>query len=200
MALLDRLFGRKSLSRLTPAELRKEEILLSRQRDRLMNKLESIASQKQRIFKDGARQKSPELRRALAQQFEMKTQEQLLAARELSVRSKEVLTVARLRMVKENRQHGRGRGRLNIGAADVARISAWIEDDAVSQDLYAQKLDAMLEIGGETDAEALGQAGLGSAGQELLNMGEQRDRGKAKPAAAFDQADAAARRAAERTE
>lgn len=196
MSLLDKLFGRKTLSRLTPAELRKEEILLTKQRDRLMKKIESMADEKQRIFQDGAKQKSPELRKALAQQFELRTQEQLMAARELGVRSKELLTVARVRMVKENRQHGRGRGRLNITAGDVARIAAWIEDDAVSQDVYVQKLDAMLELGAESDAEALGAAGLGGAGQELMNLWEQMDRGKVKPGAAYEQADAAARRAA----
>lgn len=200
MAILDKLFGRKSLSRLTPAELRKEEILLSRQRDRLMKKIESIASDKQRIFQNGAKQKSPELRKALAQQFELKTQEQLLAGRELNVRSKELLTVARLRMVKENRQTGRGRGRLNVSAGDVARISAWIEDDAVSQDIYLQKLDAMLELGGETDAEALGGTRLSTAGHELLSIWDQMDRGKVKSDQAFSQADAAARRSAEQSE
>lgn len=200
MAILDRIFGRKSLSQLTPAELRKEEILLTKQRDRLLKQIEQSAAEKQRIFQSGAKSKSPELRQALAAEFELKTQAQLLAAKELNVKSKELLTVARLRIVKENRQHGRARGRLNIGARDVAKISAWIEDDAVSQDLYAQKLDAMLELGAHADREALGAAGLSQAGKELLSIWDQMDRGQVKGESAFDQADAAARRAAERAE
>jgi hypothetical protein len=104
-------------------------------------------------------------------------------------------------MVKENRQHGgRGRGRLNVGARDVAKISGWIEDDAVSQDQYLQKLDAMLEIGSETDAEALGAAGLSQAGQELMSLWDQMDRGRVKSDQAFDRAEQAARRSAEKTD
>ena len=98
MALIDKIFGRKkSLNR---QELRREEILLTKQRDRLFKKIGDISTQKQKIFQQGAQQKSPELRKALAQDFELKTQEQLMAARELNLRSKELLTVSRLRMVK----------------------------------------------------------------------------------------------------
>src|SRR5438132_7463901 len=121
MALIDKIFGKKkSLSELNKQELRREEILLTKQRDRLFKKIETISTVKQKIFQQGATQKSPELRKALAQDFELKTQEQLMAARELSLRSKELLTVGRLRMIKENQEHGRGRGRLNLTDTDVA--------------------------------------------------------------------------------
>ena len=66
----------------------------------------------------------------LAQDFELKTQEQLMAARELNLRSKELLTVSRMRMVKENAERGKALGRLNLTDKDVAKISGWIEDDA----------------------------------------------------------------------
>src|ERR1700748_147182 len=115
MALIDKIFGRKkSLSQLNRQELRKEEILLTKQRDRLFKRIETISTDKQKIFQQGATQKSPELRKALAQDFELKTQEQLMAARELNLRSKELMTVSRLRMVKENKDHGKSMGRLNI--------------------------------------------------------------------------------------
>jgi hypothetical protein len=75
MAILDRLFGKKkSLSELDRQELRKEEILLTKQRDRLFKRVEQISTEKQKIFQHGATQKSPELRKALAQDFELKTQ------------------------------------------------------------------------------------------------------------------------------
>src|SRR5882762_6538460 len=103
MALIDKIFGhKKTLSELNRQELRKEEILLTRHRDRLFKRMEQITGEKQKIFQQGATQKSPELRKALAQDFELKTQEQLLAAKELALRSKELLTVSRLRIVKEN--------------------------------------------------------------------------------------------------
>src|ERR1700722_16477107 len=132
MALIDKLFGhKKTLSQLNRQELRKEEILLGKARDRLFKKIEQISTDKQKIFQQGATQKSPELRKALAQDFELKTQEQLMTARELTLRSKELLTVSRLRMVKENNEGAKGAGRLNLTSKDVARVSQWLEDDAV---------------------------------------------------------------------
>src|SRR5881397_1364838 len=115
MALIDKIFGtKKTLSELSRQELRREEILLTKQRDRLFNKIGDISTTKQKIFQQGAQQKSPELRKALAQDFELKTQEQLMAARELNLRSKELLTVSRLRIIQENKAGGRALGRLNV--------------------------------------------------------------------------------------
>src|SRR5215208_2647957 len=168
MALIDKIFGKqKSLSELNKQELRREEILLTKQRDRLFKKIETLSTNKQKIFQQGATQKSPELRKALAQDFEFKTQEQLMAARELNLRSKELLTVSRLRMIKENTERGRALGRLNVSDKDVAMISNWIEDDAVSQEMYLERLNSILELGTQSDKDAIAQAGLSGAGQEL---------------------------------
>src|SRR5881394_1072598 len=176
MALIHKLFGKaKTLSDLTKQELRKEEILLTKQRDRLFSRIGQITTEKQKIFQQGATQKTPELRKALAQDFELKTQEQLMAARELNLRSKELLTVSRLRMVKENNEKGRALGRLNLTDKDVAKISGWIEDDSVSQDMYNERLNSILELGAEADKDALGKAELTGAGQELMAIWNQMD-------------------------
>ena len=195
MALIDKIFGhKKTLSELNRQELRKEEILLTKQRDRLFKRIEQISTDKQKIFQQGATQKSPELRKSLAQQFEMKTQEQLMAARELTLRSKELMTVTRLRMVKENNESGKATGRLNLTDKDVAKISQWIEDDAVSQDVYRDRLDTILDLGVQADRDAMESAGLTSAGQELMNIWTEMDRGAVKPDQAFDVADKAVRK------
>ncbi len=195
MALINKLFSKtKTLSQLTPQELRKEEILLTKQRDKLFRQIEQISTDKQRIFEQGAKQKSPELRKALAQDFELKTQQQLMNARELNLRSKELLTVSRLRMVKENTAKGRALGRLNLTDKDVAKISGWIEDDAVSQDIYQDRLNAMLDLGTQSDKDALAAAGLSQAGQELMNLWDEMDRGGIKQDDAFAEADRAVRR------
>jgi hypothetical protein len=195
MALIDKLFGRKkTLSELNRQELRKEELLIGKQRDRLFQRIEKLTADKQSIFKQGAGQKTPELRKALAQDFELKTQEQLMAARELTLRSKELLTVSRLRMIKENQEGGKALGRLKLTDKDVAKISGWIEDDAVTQDIYTDRLDAMLELGGQADKDAMAKAGLSQAGQELMNIWNDMDKGAVKPEQAFEQADNAVRR------
>ncbi len=198
MALIDKIFGtrKKTLSELDKSELRKEEILLSKHRDRLFKKIETITTAKQAIFKQGATQKSPDLRKALAQDFELKTQEQLMAARELNLRSKELMTVSRLRMVRENNEAGRAAGRLNLTDRDVAKIAGLIEDDNVSQDVYRDRLDTLLDLGAQGDKDALATAGLSSAGQELMNIWDDLDRGAVKHDQAFEQADQAARRKA----
>src|SRR4051812_8201984 len=195
MALIDKLFGKsKTLSELTKQELRREEILLTRQRDQLFKRIETISVDKQKIFQQGATQKSPELRKALAQDFELKTQEQLMAARELNLRSKELLTVSRLRIVKENNEKGRALGRLNLTDKDVAKISGWIEDDSVSQDMYLERLNTILDLGAQSDKDALANAGLTGAGQELMNIWNDMDRGALKQDEAFEEADKAVRR------
>ena len=105
--------------------------MLTKDRDKLFKKVEQVAADKKKIFQQGATQKSPELRKALAMQFELKTQEQLMTARELNLRSKELLTVSRLRMVRENNERGRAMGRLNLTDKDVAKIAGFIEDDKI---------------------------------------------------------------------
>jgi hypothetical protein len=195
MALIDKLFGKtKTLSQLSRQELRKEELIIGKQRDKLFKRLEQITQEKQKIFQQGAIQKSPELRKALAQDFELKTQEQMMSARELNLRSKEFLTVSRLRMIKEHQENGRAMGRLNLTDKDVARISGWIEDQAVSQDIYQDRLDSLLDLGNQADKDALAGAGVSQAGQELLNIWNDMDKGDVKPEAAFDQADQAIRK------
>jgi hypothetical protein len=195
MALLDKIFGtRKTLSDLSRQELRREEIIIGKQRDRLFKRIEEISKHKQQIFQRGAQQKSPELRKALAQDFELKTQEQLMAARELNLRSKELLTVSRLRMVKENNEKGRALGRLHLTDKDVAKISGWIEDDSISQDTYNERLNMILELGAEADKDALGRAELAESGTELMALWNQMDRGQVKEEQAFEQADEAVRR------
>ena len=190
MALIDKIFGRnKTLSELNRQERRREEILLTKARDRLFKKIETLADQKKKLFNQGATQKSPELRKALAQDFELKTAEQLMAARELNLRSKELLTVSRLRMIKENNEKGRAMGRLNLTDKDVARITGWIEDDSVSQDIYQERLNAVLDLGAESDKSALDNIGLTQAGQELMAIWNQLDKGAVKEEEAFEQAD-----------
>src|SRR5213592_3304847 len=156
MALIDKIFGKKkTLSDLNKQELRREEILLTKQRDRLFKRVETLSTDKQKIFQQGATQKSPELRKALAQQFELKSQEQVMVARELNLRSKELMTVSRLRIIQESKAAGKALGRLNVTDKDMVRITAWIEDDAVTQDMYQERLDQILELGAQADKDAL---------------------------------------------
>ena len=194
MALIDRLFGRnKSLSQLSRQELRREEILLTKRRDKLFGKIDDVAKKKHEIFRQGKQSSSPELRKALAQDFELKTQEQLMAARELNLRSKELMTVARLRLAKENKENGKASGRLNVTSRDMTKLAMWLESDAVSQEVYAERLDSLLEIGADSDLDAIESAGLTKAGSDLMHLWEQLDAGEMEEEAAYEQAEKSSR-------
>ena len=117
-----------------------------------------------------------------------------MVARELNLRSKELMTVARLRMVKENQQSTAGAGRLNLTARDMAKVSGWLESDAVGQEMYAEKLDQLLEIGGMADREAIESAELGRAGNDLMHLWDQLDAGSVEEDEAYQQAEEATRK------
>ena len=196
MAIIDQLLGiNKTLSQLDRTALRKQEILLSRQRDKQLARVEQLTAQKQKIFDQGASNREPAIRQALAMQFELLTLEQTLAARELATRAKEILTVTRLRLIKENGQDkARNTGRLNLTDADVGRIAGWIESSTVTEDVYQQRLDMLIESGSTADSSLMQAQGLSSASRALLESWEDMDRGNLSPQQAFESADTAVRR------
>ncbi|HNQ24780.1 MAG TPA: hypothetical protein PKK06_16995 [Phycisphaerae bacterium] len=166
---------RKPLSRMTRAELRRQELLLDKDRTQLLNRISKLAKEKQELFERGAGEKTPEVRRVLAQEFEMRTTEQLMLGRQLNIRSKELMTVSRLRMLRETAERAGHRGRLGlVSEADMLRLGKLIESDAVRTEVYQERLDEILALGREVDE---GSAGLTAAGQTVLDVWEKMDRG-----------------------
>jgi hypothetical protein len=190
MGLFDWLTGqRKPLSKMTRQELRQQELTLQKERNLLLKRVEKLGQEKQTLFDRGAKEKTPEVRRALAQEFEMKTTEQLLVSRQLNVRSKEMLTVSRLRMIRGNAERANLAGdRLGmITERDLVGLSKLIENDAITTEMYQERLDALLEIGAGVDE---GAAGVSEAGQAVMDIWQKMDSGDlANPAEAFDEAD-----------
>jgi len=188
MGLFDWLTRRnKSLSQMTRQELRRQELLLQRDRDRLFKRIGDAAEKKQQIFERGRTEPSPELRRALAQEFDLKTTEQLMTSRQLNMRSKEFLTVSRMRMLRENADKARSMGsRLGmISEKDIVTLEKLIENDAITAEMYQDRLDSMLRIGGD-EAESV----LSPGSQQVLDVWEQMDNGLiADSTQAFDEAD-----------
>jgi len=188
MGLFDWLTKRqKSLSEMTRQELRRQELLLQRDRDQLIKRITNLAEQKQEVFDRGRSEKSPEVRRVLAQEFDLKTTEQLMASRQLNIRSKEALTVTRMRMLKENADKARARGsRLGmIGEKDLLALEKMIENDAITTEMYQERLDDMLQVGREGAETA-----LTPGTQQVLDIWEQMDTGLISDSnEAFDEAD-----------
>jgi hypothetical protein len=190
MALLDWLTQRKKpLSEMTRSELRRQELLLEKDRTRMLNRVTKLAKEKQVIFERGATEHTPEVRRILAQEFEMKTSEQLMVSRQLNIRSKEMMTVSRLRMLRENAERaGKTGSKLGlISEKDILKLGKLIENDAVRAEVYQERLDEVLAIGAGVDE---GMTGLSEAGQTVMDVWEKLERGAiGDQAEAFDEAD-----------
>ncbi len=187
MALFDWLTKRnKPLSQMTRQELRRQELLLNRDRDQLLKRVGDLAAKKQEIFERGRQERSPEVRRVLAQEFDLKTTEQLLSSRQLNIRSKEAITVTRMRMLRENSDKAKARGsKLGlIGERDLVALEKMIANDSITSEMYQERLDSMLDIGEE------GESMLTPGTKQVLDVWEQMDTGLIQDADhAFDEAD-----------
>ena len=193
MALLEWITKRKKpLSRMTRSEPRRQELLLEKDRTQLLNKITKIATDKHTLFERGAQEKTPEVRRMLAQEFELKTTEQLMLARQLNIRSKEMLTVSRLRMLRENADRAGQSNRLGlVSESDILRLGKLIESDAVKSEIYQERLDEILSIGAAVDE---GAASISEAGKTVMKVWERMDAGAITDTVeAFDEADRSVR-------
>jgi len=177
---------------MTRSELRRQELLLDKDRTRLLNRIDKLAKEKQTVFERGAQERTPELRRALAQEFELKTTEQLMLSRQLNIRSKEMLTVSRLRMLRENADRAGQSGRLGlISQGDIVRLGKMIESDAIKAEVYLERLDEILSIGVTADE---GTGAMSDAGKTVLGVWEKMDTGAITDTAeGFDEADRSVR-------
>jgi len=179
--------GKKPLSQMSRTELRRQELMLNRDRDRLMKRVSDLARGKQDIFERGKEEKTPEVRRMLAQEFDLKTTEQLLVSRQLNIRSKEALTVTRMRMLRENTERASAHGsKLGlVSEKDLVALEKLIANDSITAEVYQDRLDSMLHI----EADETGTA-LTEGSRQVMDIWEQMDTGLITDAAqGFDEAD-----------
>ena len=180
---------RKTLATMTVAELRAQEMLLENERNRMQSRMGKLATDKQKLVERGATEKTPELRRTYAQQFDLLHTEQMMLARHLNIRSKELLTVSRLRMLRETSQRA-GLGASATGLireGDLATIERLIENDKITSEVYQERLDEILKIGAAADEES---AGVSPAAAELLKIWNDMDAGLIKDSeSAYDEAE-----------
>jgi len=197
MNILDWLLKRpKPLYRMTAKEIRKREIRASVDTERVMRSIEKLAADKKKIFERGSSDPTPEMRRMLAQQFELKTTEQLMLSRELNTRSKEHLLMARMRMIKQSHERAKAAGSRvgEISEADVAKLTAMVDQDSITAEMYNERLDRALAVGAEADE---GMLGISEAAQAVMRTWERVDNGALTDTdEAFDEADRSVREAA----
>ncbi len=179
---------RKTLATMSAAELRAQEMLLENDCSRMQAKVRKLATDKQKLVEQGAKEKTPEMRRTFAQQFDLLHTEQMMLARQLNIRTKERLTTSRLRILREHAPSSiLAGGRITIRDSDLAVIARLIENDQITSEMYQERLDEILALGHEADQ---GAAGLSPAGQELMKIWNDLDAGLIKDtAAAYDEAE-----------
>src|SRR4029079_6516768 len=97
-----------------------------------------------------------------------------ISRRQLNIRSKEMMTVSRLRMLRENTEraklHGNKLGL--VSERDLLNLGKLIENDAISSEMYQQRLHEILSMGAEVDQ---GAAGVSEAGRQVLDIWEKMD-------------------------
>ncbi len=164
------IFGnrQKPLGRMDFRELRKAELLAEGRRRTLEKKATRLADRKQKIFERGAKATSPELRRTLAQQFDLTTTEELMVGRRLCIVSKEVMIVARVRAVRENSGVG-----AVVRPQDLKGIETAMDKDSAAAAAYQDILNGALEASTIDESEL----GLSEAGQDALAAWEGLDTG-----------------------
>jgi hypothetical protein len=179
---------RKTLATMNAAELRAQEMLLDNDRNRMQAKVRGLAAEKQKLIEQGAKEKTPEMRRTYAQQFDLLHTEQMMVARQLNIRSKEMITVSRLRMLREHAPSTvLTGGRVAIRDSDLATIARLIENDQITSEMYNERLNEILALGQEVDEAA---TGLSPASQELMKVWNDMDAGLIKTTGeAFDEAE-----------
>ena len=143
-------------------EVKREEIKLGIREKQTIAKLERIEKEREDIFSKGAKIKSPSRRRQLARLFDLKAQGVKMLEHELAVLSKELTTLAALKLAMERREMSRDGSSHLLNRVDEAELMTILEDDKISQEMYAEKLTEVMGImdeGMKAEVESLGREG-----------------------------------------
>ncbi|HLF94730.1 MAG TPA: hypothetical protein VJB14_14795 [Planctomycetota bacterium] len=157
-------------------QVKREEIKLGIRENQTLAKLEKLEKEREDIFARGMKIKAPSRRRQLARLYEMKASGVKMLERELSVVSKELTTIAALKLALERQQMSKdGVSRL-LNRVDEAQLMGALEDDKISQEMYLEKLNGVLST--VTDGATQITEDLGKEGSEVMNVWQRMDEGE----------------------
>lgn len=180
------LFGtkkQKPFSQMTGRELRIHEVTLESEKRALTKQVARLAKEKEKLFKRGAAEKIPEMRRMMAQEYEMKTVEQLMRSRQLNALTTEIMFVSRMKTAKQAKERPR------ITAKDVAVMQSLAEKQAIEAEMHGDQMKDALVTGGIDEGETC----LSDAGESVMNAWKQLDVGAINEDEAVAEADRATR-------
>jgi hypothetical protein len=177
MSILGKFFkSRRGLLDLSLEEIRVEEKRLEIRENQHLRKMETYDKQREEIFHQGAKTKSPARRRIYARRFGECSQRVALVERELTRVVKELMTLTRVRGILERKRQVPVRNVLEkLSDAELGKLSVMLEDDKISGEVYLQKLDTVL---GVVNDPAYDSGEIGDEGLEVLKTWEQMDEGE----------------------
>ena len=176
MGVLDWFRRDRKITDFSVRELRREESRLQIRENQTVSRLDRLDGERQEIFRRGFEVGSPARRRMLARKFEEKKNEMTLVERELTRLSKEIMTVTALRHLQERRSRDRKSVLAAIEKADEVELQALFEDDRIGEEVYREKLSAVLGLG--QDEALTAEDELGAEGQGVLEVWERMDQGE----------------------
>ena len=177
MSILGKIFkGPRGLAGFSLEEIRVEEKRLEIRENQHLAQIEKHDKQREEVFHQGAKTKSPARRRIYARRFGENSQRISMIERELSRVVKELMTLSRVRGLLERRRQVPVRNVLeNLREEDMIKLTSLLEDDKISEEVYLQKLDTLL---GVVNDPAYESADIGTEGMEVMKTWEQMDEGE----------------------
>ena len=177
MSILGKIFsgGKKGLAGLGLEEIRVEEKRLEIRENQHLHQIEKYDKLREDVFNQGAKTKSPARRRIYARRFGEFSQRISMIERELTHVVKELMTMNRVRGILERQRMIPVQNILQrLNEEDMIKLTALLEDDKVSEEMYLQKLDSLL---GVVNDPAYESQDIGNEGLEVLKTWEQMDEG-----------------------
>ena len=176
MSILAKIFtGRKGLAGMSLEAIRVEEKRLEIRENQHLHQIEKYDKLREEVFHQGAKTKSPARRRIYARRFGEFSQRIGMIERELTRVVKELMTMNRVRALLERQRQVPVQNVLqNLSEEDMIKLTTLLEDDKVGEELYLQKLDALL---GVVNDPAYESQEIGNEGLEVLKTWEQMDEG-----------------------
>ena len=161
---------------LTLEQVKREEIKLGIRESQTLSKLEKLEKEREEIFAKGLKIKSPPRRRQLARLYEMKSSGVKMMEHELGVLSKEITTIAALKLALERRNNSKEGVSRILQRVDEAELMTYLEDDKVSQEMYLEKLNGVLST--VTEGAHQITEDLGKEGSEVMDVWQKMDEGE----------------------
>jgi hypothetical protein len=148
MGFLGRIFGKQnSLKKLKLEELKREQIRLTQEERKLVNKFDDLEGQKKALFDQGLKEGSEAKRRILAREYKTLDSRVKHFENNLKFFSKQIRIINGLVSVKENERifEQMGVSKL-INNMDLAELQAYVEEASTEGEFRMDKFTSILEV------------------------------------------------------